>query len=375
MIDGFATAKTTTGIIDIHHHFVPDEYIGALSRAGISKALGVPLPKWNLESALEVMNVHDIAIAVVSISAPGVYFGSAGNPLGFARDLARRTNEICADLIASQPTRFGAFATLPLPHVDLALGELSYVFDQLNLDGVILMSNYDGYYLGDPKFEPLHVELNRRRAVVFIHPSTPPGLDQSHVGLPEAMLDVCFDTTRTAFSLVVNGVMKRYPDISFILAHAGGAVPYLAARVGMTATLLANTHGIGPAIGDAAGYLARIFPGLKGSMPDLLKYYINFKQNVLPDGPEFYLKRFYYDTALSASPHVFASLLSLVDSSRIVFGSDYIFATRDAVPLTIQGVKDHTAFAAGDVAAITRENALRLLPRLAALGDQGKLSP
>lgn len=282
-----------------------------------------------------MLDENEIATAIVSISAPGVYFGNVDEPLPFARELSRRTNETCADLITARARRFGAFATLPLPDVDSALKELEYAFDQLKLDGVILQSNYDGYYLGDPKFEPLHAELNRRKAVVFIHPSTPPGIEQSHLGLPEAMLDVCFDTTRTAFSLVVNGMIKRYPDISFILAHAGGTVPYLAARVDATATLLANTHGIGPAIGDAAGFISRIFPGLKGSMPDLLRYYINFKENVLLEGPDFYLKRFYYDTAQSASPHAFASLLTVVDSSRILFGSDYVFATREAIPLTV----------------------------------------
>jgi predicted TIM-barrel fold metal-dependent hydrolase len=366
MTDGLTTSKTMTRMIDVHHHIVPDAYVKALSRKGVTKALGVPLPKWNLETALDVLEGNDIAAVIVSISAPGVYFPAVEEPLIFAREMARRTNEICADLIAANPERFGAFATLPLPDVDLALEEVRYALDELKLDGVVLLSNYDGYYLGDARFDSLHAELDRRKAVVFIHPATPPGLEKSHLGLPEAMLDVCFDTTRTAFSLVVNGVMKRYPNISFILAHAGGAVPYLAARVSVTATLLANTRGIGPAIGDAAGFVSRIFPGLKGSMPDLLQYYINFKENVLPEGPEFYLKRFYYDTALSASPHAFASLLTIVDSSRILFGSDYVFATRDAVPLTIQGVRDHAGFASTDIAAIARENAARLFPRLAA---------
>jgi predicted TIM-barrel fold metal-dependent hydrolase len=369
MNNAIGVTRTFTQMVDVHHHIVPDEYVKALSRKGITKALGVPLPKWNLNTAIEVMDVHDIATAIVSISAPGVYFGATENPLAFARDLARLTNEKCAELIAAHPARFGAFATLPLPDVDFALEELSYSLEQLKLDGVILMSNYDGYYLGDQRFEALHAELNRRKAVVFIHPSTPPGLDQSHLGLPEAMLDVCFDTTRTAFSLVVNGVMKRYPDIRFILAHAGGAVPYLAARVDLTAKLLSSARGIGPAIGDAAGFVSRIFPGLKGSMPDLLRYFIDFKENVLPEGPDFYLKMFYYDTALSASPHAFASLLTVVDSSRILFGSDYVFATREAVPLTVGGISAHPAFGEEDLAAIARKNAACLFPRLARLAN------
>lgn len=352
-------------MIDVHHHIVPDDYVLALSRKGVTKALGVPLPKWKLETALEVLDTNKIEAAILSISAPGVYFPAAADAISLACEIARRTNEICAELVRTHPQRFGAFATLPLPDVDCALNELAYALDELKLDGVILMTNYDGFYLGDPRFDALHAELNHREAAVFIHPATPPSLDAIHTGLPEAMLEVCFETTRTAFSLIINGVMKRYPNINFILAHAGGAVPYLAGRVGMTATLLANAHGLGPAIGDAAGFLARLFPGLRQSMPDLLQYYVNAKENMLPEGPNFYLKRFYFDTALSASPHVFSSLMTLVDSSRVLFGSDYVFATRDAVPLTIDGVRAYDGFAPKDVAAIQRDNALRLFPRLA----------
>jgi predicted TIM-barrel fold metal-dependent hydrolase len=109
--------------------------------------------------------------------------------------------------------------------------------------------------------------------------------------------------------------------------------------------------------------MSRMFPGLRPSMPQLLQYYINVKENVLPEGPVFYLKKFYYDAALSASPHVFASLLSLVESSRILFGSDYVFATQEAVPLTVEGLKSYSGFTATDIAAISRDNASRLLAR------------
>ncbi|MBS0234162.1 MAG: amidohydrolase [Proteobacteria bacterium] len=364
MSDTSISTRGSTGLIDVHHHIVPDQYVKALARKGITKALGVPLPKWNLNTTLDVMDQNEIATSVISISAPGVYFGNVDEPLPFARQLAHDTNDICAEIVADHSDRFCAFATLPLPDIDAALRELEYALDHLKFDGVALFSNYDGYYLGDSKFEALHAELNRRKVVVFIHPSSPPGLEQSHLGLPEALLDVCFDTTRAAYSLVVHGVMQRHPDISFILSHAGGTLPYLAGRVSMTAKLLANAHGIGPAIGDAAGLVSRIFPGLKDSMPELLKYYINFKKNVIPDGPEYFLRKFHYDTALSASPHTFASLLTVVDSSRILFGSDYVFATRDAVPLTIRGIQDFATFTPSNIAAIMRDNAVRLFPRL-----------
>lgn len=128
-------------MIDIHHHIVPDEYVKALSREGVTKALGVPLPKWNLDAALDVLDRNEIATAMISISAPGVYFADADQPLDFARELARRTNEICAELVAARPARFGVFATLPLPDVDAALQELEYALDRLKLDSVVLLSN------------------------------------------------------------------------------------------------------------------------------------------------------------------------------------------------------------------------------------------
>lgn len=350
--------------IDVHHHIVPKEYAQTLAELGVTKGLGVRIPKWSVGKTLEVMDRYGISTAVLSISAPGVYFKDKDPGLKIAKGLSRKTNEFMAGFIADHPRRFGAFATMPLPDVDAALDELTHALDALKLDGVILLSNYDGYYLGDERFDTFFAELDRRKAVVFIHPNTPPGIECSHLGLPESMMDVCFDTTRTVFSLIVNGVTKNYPGVRFVLAHAGGVVPYIAARVGITASMLANASGVGPAIGDGIGAITASFPKLEEKMPDVLRYYVHFKKNVLPEGPDFFLKNFYYDTALSASPHAFASLLTLVDSSHIVFGTDYVFATEAVVPLTIQGVQEYEGFNEQDRAAIEEENALGLFPEL-----------
>jgi len=351
-------------LIDVHHHIVPKAYVESLSEKGVKKALGVQFPGWNVNKALEVMDRNGISTSIISISAPGVYFKDKDPSLEFARELSRQTNEICAALIGDHPERFGAFATLPLPDVDAALEELKYAREVLKLDGVVLLSNYDGYYLGDPRFDRLFLELNRQKAVVFIHPATPPGIEKSHLGFPEAVMDVCFDTTRTAFSLIVNGVTKKYSDVRFILAHAGGPTPYIAARVGMSLQMLSSLGGVVPYIAAGAGLISSVVPKFKEAIPENLNLYLKFKENMLPEGPDFYLKRFYYDTALSASPHAFASLQTLVDSSKIVFGTDYIFATQAAVPLTIKGIREYTGFNAKDIAAIERENAMDLFPRL-----------
>jgi len=352
------------GLIDVHHHIVPKEYARALAKLGVTKGLGVQLPKWDVNRTLDVMAEHGISSAVVSISAPGVYFKENDRRSVIARDLSRQTNEICAGLIRDHPGHFGAFATLPVPDIDAALDELAYSLDELSLNGVILLTNYDGYYLGDARFDELFAELNRRKAVVFIHPQSPPGQEQSHLDLPEAMLDVCFDTTRTAFSLIVNGVTKKYPEIRFILAHAGGAVPYLAGRVAITASMLANLDGAASVVADGIGKVFSLSHKLEEKMPEQLSYYLRFKHNVLPEGPDYFLRQFYYDTALSASPHCFSSLLTVTDCSHIVFGTDYIFATEAAIPATISGIHDHDGFTQDDVDAIARETALTLFPTL-----------
>jgi predicted TIM-barrel fold metal-dependent hydrolase len=354
---------SAANLIDVHHHIVPKSYAKALGKLGVSKGLGVRLPRWDVGKSLGVMDSHGITTAVVSISAPGVYFAEHDGKSSIARDLARQTNEFCAQLMRDHPGRFGAFATLPLPDVDAALEELAYALDELRLNGVVLLSNYDGYYLGDLRFDALFAELDRRRSVVFVHPQTPPGLHCSHLDLPEAMLDVCFDTTRTAFSLIVNGVTRRYPAISFILAHAGGAVPYMAGRVGITAGMLEDLNGAIPAIAEGAGKLYSAVHKTD-AMPAQLSYYLRFKHNVLPEGPDHFLSRFYYDTALSASPHCFSSLLTITDSAHILFGTDFIFATEAAVPATIAGVQNYGGFTPEDNAAIAHENAVRLLPTL-----------
>ncbi|MEV5051249.1 amidohydrolase family protein [Arthrobacter sp. LAR12-1-1.1] len=180
--------------------------------------------------------------------------------------------------------------------------------------------------------------------------------------MPESTSDATFDTTRTAFSLVVNGVTKKYPNIRFVLAHAGGAVPYLAGRVSVTASMLAGLGGAMPAIAEGMGKIYSLSSKWQSKMPEQLSYYLRFKDNVLPEGPDHFLGTFYYDTALSASAHCFASLLTVVDSSHIVFGTDYVFAAEAAVPIRVEGVQNYAGFAPADVQAIARDNVLRLFP-------------
>ena len=305
--------------IDVHHHILPPDYLSALASVGITSSGGRPIPEWDLQSTLTLMDRHAIAAAITSISEPGVYFGDEA----FARDLARRCNEFSAQLIQEYPQRFGAFAILPLPDIDAALRELEYALDTLKLDGVVLLSSVDGKYPGDPLFEDLFAELNHRKAVVFLHPTVPIINGELKLDLPPFLIEFVFDTTRAVTNLVYSGTLERCPDIRFIVAHAGGTVPYLAYRISMGQIML---------------------PGA-------------------PQGTLSYLKQLYYDTALSVNPNALCSLQELVDASHILFGSDYPFAPEVTLFLAIQGMQNFDGFDEQARKAIERESALALFPR------------
>ena len=312
--------------IDVHHHIIPAGYAASLDRAGYAKVAGVQRPAWSAELALGVMDKHGIEVGVTSISAPGVHFGDNAA----AAALARECNEASASLVAAHPGRFGAFATLPLPDVGAALKELGHALDVLELDGVVLLaSQSDGRYLGDPAFDELLAELDRRQAVVFVHPAIPQSIQHIRVDIPVFAMEFTFDTTRAAFNLAYTGALERYPNIRFILSHAGGTVPYLARRFNLL-------------------WLAE---------PELMER--------APKGGIHYLSQLYYDTALSANPHALRSLQELVGPGQILFGSDFPFAPEPITGATVAGVQSYDGFDDAAREHIERGNALELLPGLA----------
>ena len=311
--------------IDVHNHIVPKEYVSALAEKGITTPGGFPFPEWSPEVTLTRMDEQGIGVAMTSISAPGVYIGDTG----WACDLARRCNEISARLVSDHPQRFGAFAVLPLPDIDGALKELEYAIDTLCFDGVTLLTSIGDRYLGDPVFDPLFEELNRRKLVVYTHPNIPPGSDVPKLGWPAPLVEFIFDTTRAVTNLILNGTLERYPDIPIILSHAGGAVPYIVGRIA----------------------LAETQPILK---------------TIAPKGVITYLKGLYYDTALSATPYALPCLRTLVDPSHIVFGSDYPFAPESELWMgkTAENIQRYGGFNKEDLLSVERNNALRLFPRI-----------
>jgi predicted TIM-barrel fold metal-dependent hydrolase len=308
---------TSSGRIDVHQHIVPPGYATWLTGLGRT-AGGMPLPIWTQRSAITRMDELAIATGVLSVSTPGVHLGDDH----VARVKAREVNEYAAEQVKDRPDRFGFLATLTLPDVAGALAEAAYALDELAADGVILLANVRGRYLGDPAFDPLMEELDRRSAVILVHPSH---LSGSAVdGIPAFQADFLLDTTRAAINLVRWGAMDRWPNLRIILSHGGGMVPYAAHRFAYTR--LEN-------IPSPADFLAA-------------------------------LGRFHFDTALSASPAALPSLLAFAQPGHVLFGSDWPYAPDPAVQHFTDEWTGWDRVSDLERAAVDRGNAERLFTRL-----------
>jgi predicted TIM-barrel fold metal-dependent hydrolase len=312
--------------IDVHHHILPPNFVSALNSLNVNWTGGPENPQWSLSAAHDMMGEMGIDVAVAS-AAPGVYWGG---DTGFAVKVARETNEFLANVVRDDPTHFGAFATIPFPDVDASLEELEYAFDTLGVDGVVLYSSQGGKYLGDPSYDPIFAELERRKAIVFIHPTTyPPGADSTGLTIPYGVAEFTFDTTRAVMNMLYSGTLERYPSIRFIVSHAGGTIPYLAWRIA------------------GASYL----PELRDRAPKT-------------DGMAL-LQKLYYDTALSTSEFVFGALREFVPTSQVLFGSDFPYVTPAVLQAERYGLESSKVWDDQAKAAIDRENALALFPRFA----------
>lgn len=305
--------------VDVHHHIIPPFYRDLLSKAGIADAGGRALPDWSPDAALELMDLLGIATAIVSVSTPGTRFlpGPAD-----AAGLARRLNDFAASLAADHPGRFGCFATLPMPDTGASAAEARRALDELGADGVVLLANNRGAYLGSGGQDELWQTLDDRNAVVFIHPTELPG--PAVDGIPPFAADFLLDTSRAAFLLVRNGIVRRYPNIRFILSHAGGFVPYASHRMAL-------------AIEWETGRTS----------PDVLEDF----------------RGFYFDTALSSSPAALPTLLAFARPGHVLFGSDWPFVPGAGGQYFADGLD--TTLDPDTLTAVNSSNATALFPRLA----------
>ncbi|GHH26526.1 amidohydrolase family protein [Streptomyces lanatus] len=307
--------------IDIHQHVIPPDRGRAM--AGRAAAVGWPAPVWDERGAIAMMDRRSIATGVLSYAAP---LAGPDDPVA-AREVARIVNEFTAELVKNRPDRFGHFAALPLPDVDGALAEAAHALDELEADGVMVLSNAHGRYPGDPEFEPLWAELDARSAVVLVHPTAPPGAPLPDV--PPPLADFPYDTTRAALQLTMRGVPRRYPRMRMILPHAGGFLPYAAHRFALAARLPTDGPGTTP-------------------------------EDFLAD-----LRRFYFDTAISTGSTTLPSLLAFAAPDHVLYGSDFPMLPEEWGTDFDTLLDDHPHLGPGLLDAIDRGNAELLIPRLA----------
>ncbi len=307
----FAQPPARPHRIDVHHHLLPPEYMAA-----IATRRGGPAPQWSVARSLEEMDRAGIASAVLSIVQPGVWFGD--NREG--RRLARLCNEFGARAVREHPGRFGLFAAIPLPDTEGSLKEIEYALDVLKADGIALMTSFGERWLGDPAFWPVMHELERRKAVIYTHPTQASCCRNLMPDVPTSTIEYATDTTRTIASVLFTGTATRFPGIRWIFSHGGGTLPFLIGR----------------------------FTTLEGNMKD---------RSRLPNGVLHEVRKFHYDTAQANHPGALDALMKLVPVSQVLLGTDFPF--RRAVD-EIAGVTSY-GFRAQEVLAIERDNALRLL--------------
>jgi aminocarboxymuconate-semialdehyde decarboxylase len=310
--------------VDIHHHVLPDFFWRATNEDS-SPVGGITPPPWSPEGMISFLDDAGIDIGVTSISTPGVHTGDDKA----ARALARRCNEYSAELARTHPDRLAGFGCLPLPDVEGALEELTYVLDELHLDGVVVFSNANGVYLGNQTLEPVFAELQRRRAVVFIHPNASPDRSAHQLGLPDSLIDFTADTTRAVAQMLYRNVFARTPDVKYVVSHAGGTIPYLMGRF---------------AIVDEMG----VIRGARSRQDAATTF-----------------QQLYFDTALSWSDPVLVMLRAQIGLDHVVFGTDFPYLRRDLATSCRQHILDSEVLSAGEKVSILGGTARLLIPRLA----------
>jgi 6-methylsalicylate decarboxylase len=318
-------SQPASELIDTHHHFYPPSYQQTWKEWEAARKIPAfpGVFDWTPAKSVELMDKNGIRTAVVSLaSTPGLWFDAGAEAAG---KTARICQDFAAEMRRDYPGRFGVFAPLSMMDMDLTLKEIEYVFDVLKVDGINLQTNYGDKWLGDPLYKPVLEELNRRKAVVFVHPLVATCCGRLAVGTFPAVIEVPHDTTRTVTSLLLGGSFARFRDIKWLFSHAGGTIPMMAGRI----------------------------DSFYGHRPNLKEF--------APDGIFGELKRLHYDTANATSAPAMAALLKLVPVSQITYGTDYPY-----FPLDQNKNLQQVGLSTAETQAIESGNARRLLPQLKA---------
>lgn len=296
-------------LIDVHHHYFAPAWM-AKFKEEIAKSNGARFASWTVQTALDEMDKSGCATAIVTCGGPGTWNGN----VDASRSASRDVNEFAARMVRDHPGRFGFFASVPLPDTEGSLKEIEYSLGTLKADGILLWSNFDGRFLGDPGFAPVLLELNRRKAVVYVHPKITSDLNDADDPL-KALGSNWENTTRTISSLLSSGMLLRLPDVKFIFSHGGGLLPTVAVR-------------------------------LAGNSPEKLAA----------------LRGLYVDTAqTTVNPGAWGALTAFAEPSHVLFGSDFPYV-RDGLQLGLTRVK----LSQSEATAIAHGYAQKLIPRLGA---------
>jgi predicted TIM-barrel fold metal-dependent hydrolase len=318
---------TTDRRVDVHHHYYPAAYLEAI-RGGGHGADGGLFPgvtNWSTARTIEEMDRHGVTTAILSLSPPGCNMGDRN----FNRDLARLCADHAAGMIQENPGRFGFFAPMPMPDIEGTLAAIGYALDVLKADGIALMTSYNDRWLGDPLFDPVMEELNRRKALVYVHPLAADCCANLIDWVPAALLEYPNDTSRAIMGLMFGGTLSRLPDIRFIFCHGGGTIPFLSGRI---------KHS-----GSNRPFLNRV-----------------------PKGIDYELRKLHYDIALAAFRPALLSLLDYIPMEQILLGSDYPFSS---IGTSIEGLAE-MELSAEQLQVIYAGNAERLMPRLSRLAER-----
>ncbi|MBQ9822089.1 MAG: amidohydrolase [Muribaculaceae bacterium] len=290
------------GVIDVHSHIITPDFLLALQRHDALLDEGFPLPKWDVEDQLRFMDEAGIGISVLTLATPQPYFGDAVESAA----VIRQANEQSALVKRQHPNRFMFCAALPLPDVDAAIEEARYALDVLGADGIKLATNVGGQYLGTPELDTLFSFLNKRKAVVILHPHRPEPVNRQVMQqTPLAMQEYLSETTRAVSNMISRNVLARYPDVKVVVPHCGAYLPLSVPRMKSLTPVMQANNLVGEI--DWGGNLAAL----------------------------------YYDLAGSHSPEVIRILLTITTPDHLLYGSDYPYVAPQVLTRSLQRMQQY----------------------------------
>jgi predicted TIM-barrel fold metal-dependent hydrolase len=280
-------------ICDVHAHYVPQAFGDFMGdRWGPRVGPGVPKlgiakhpvsdAKPDISGRLEWMDAAGVGRQVLSTHRPPYLPDEAEGVKAI-----HLLNDGYAELAHRHPDRFSSFVMLPLPHIDASLKEMARGLDQLGCVGVNMHVTCFNRSVGETEFEPIYAEMNRRGAILFVHPSTngacTPLINDYKftAAVGTSVEDACF-----VLHMIAKQIPYRYPNIKFIVPHLGGPIPMLLNRL--------DEQGQNP-----------------GHHPNLA------------EKPSVTAKKFYYDTVCYGSKAAFTCALEAFGEDHLVTGSDY----------------------------------------------------